>query len=144
MKKSFIQEFKDFISKGNVIDMAVGIIIGSSFTAIVQSLVNDLLMPVIGLVIGGVNFADLKIVLKPGTEEIAEVAFKYGAFIQNIINFLLIAVVVFTMVKTINKMREMARKKEEEEAAAPAEPEAPAEPSEDILLLREIRDSLKK
>lgn len=141
MKKGFIQEFKDFISKGNVIDMAVGIIIGSSFTAIVQSLVNDIVMPFIGVIIGGVNFTDLKLVLKPGTEEVAEVAIKYGQFMQNIINFLLIALVVFTMVKTINKMRDAAKKKEEEK---PAEPAAPPQPSEDILLLREIRDSLKK
>lgn len=141
MKKSFIQEFKAFISRGNVIDMAVGIIIGSSFTAIVTSLVNDVVMPVIGVVIGGINFSDLKWVLKPGTEEIAEVAIKYGSFIQAIINFLLIALVVFTIVKMINKMRDMAAKKEEEK---PAEPAAPPQPSEEVLLLREIRDSLKK
>lgn len=138
-KKGFIREFKKFISRGNVVDMAVGVIIGSAFTTIVNSLVNDVVMPVIGLIIGGISFTDLKIVLKPGTEEVAEVAIKYGTFIQNIINFLLIAVVVFTIVKGINKMRD--KKKEDEK---PRDPPAPPPTPEDILLLREIRDSLKK
>ncbi|MBE6866919.1 MAG: large-conductance mechanosensitive channel protein MscL [Ruminococcaceae bacterium] len=140
-KKGFIQEFKTFISRGNVVDMAVGVIIGSAFTKIVNSLVNDVVMPMLGVVTGGINFADLKYVITPATEEVAEVAIKYGQFIQNIIDFLLIAVVVFTMVKMINKMRDAAKKKEEEK---PAEPVAPPPTPEDILLLREIRDSLKK
>jgi len=140
-KKGFIQEFKTFISRGNVVDMAVGVIIGSAFTKIVNSLVNDIVMPMLGVVTGGINFADLKYVITPATEEVAEVAIKYGQFIQNIIDFLLIAVVVFTMVKMINKMRDAAKKKEEEK---PAEPVAPPPTPEDILLLREIRDSLKK
>ena len=140
-KKGFIQEFKTFISRGNVVDMAVGVIIGSAFTKIVNSLVNDVVMPVLGVITGGVNFADLKYVITPGTEEVAEVAIKYGQFIQNIIDFLLIAFVVFVMVKMINKMRDAAKKKEEEK---PAEPVAPPPIPEDILLLREIRDSLKK
>ncbi len=140
-KKGFIQEFKTFISRGNVVDMAVGVIIGSAFTKIVNSLVNDVVMPVLGVITGGVNFADLKYVITPGTEEVAEVAIKYGQFIQNIIDFLLIAFVVFVMVKMINKMRDAAKKKEEEK---PAEPVAPPPTPEDILLLREIRDSLKK
>ena len=139
-KKGFVQEFKTFISRGNVVDMAVGVIIGSAFTKIVNSLVNDVIMPMLGVITGGVNFADLKYVITPGTEEVAEVAVKYGQFIQNIIDFLLIAIVVFVMVKMINKMRDAAKKKEEEK---PAEPVAPPTP-EDILLLREIRDSLKK
>ena len=137
-KKGFIAEFKEFISRGNVMDMAVGVIIGSAFTAIVNSLVNDVIMPLVGVVIGGVSFDELKWVITPGTEEVAEVAVRYGAFIQNIVNFLLIAVVVFTMVKLINSFH---KKKEEEPAA---EPRPEPEPSEDILLLREIRDSLKK
>ncbi len=140
-KKGFVQEFKTFISRGNVVDMAVGVIIGSAFTKIVNSLVNDVIMPMLGVVTGGVNFADLKYVITPGTEEVAEVAVKYGQFIQNIIDFLLIAIVVFVMVKMINKMRDAAKKKEEEK---PAEPVAPPPTPEDILLLREIRDSLKK
>ncbi len=140
-KKGFIQEFKTFISRGNVVDMAVGVIIGSAFTKIVNSLVNDVFMPALSVITGGVNFSDLKYVITPATEEVAEVAIKYGAFIQNIVDFLLIAMVVFMMVKMINKMRDAAKKKEEE---APREPVAPPPTPEDILLLREIRDSLKK
>ncbi|MBR4035495.1 MAG: large-conductance mechanosensitive channel protein MscL [Oscillospiraceae bacterium] len=135
-----IQEFKAFISRGNVVDMAVGVIIGSAFTKIVNSLVNDVFMPALSVFTGGVNFSDLKYIITPGTEEVAEVAIKYGAFLQNIVDFLLIAIVVFMMVKMINKLRD-ANKKEEEK---PAEPAAPPPTPEDILLLREIRDSLKK
>ena len=108
-KKGFVQEFKTFISRGNVVDMAVGVIIGSAFTKIVNSLVNDVLMPALGVLTGGVNFADLKFVITPATEEVAEVAIKYGAFVQNIIDFLLIAIVVFVMVKIINKIRDMGK-----------------------------------
>lgn len=139
-KKGLIQEFKAFISRGNVVDMAVGVIIGSAFTKIVNSLVNDVFMPALSVFTGGVNFSDLKYIITPGTEEVAEVAIKYGAFLQNIVDFLLIAIVVFMMVKMINKLRD-ANKKEEEK---PAEPAAPPPTPEDILLLREIRDSLKK
>ncbi|MBR5642288.1 MAG: large-conductance mechanosensitive channel protein MscL [Firmicutes bacterium] len=125
-----MKEFKEFISRGNVMDMAVGIIIGGAFTAIVSSLVADIITPIIGMLLGGVNFSELAITV--GSAQLT-----YGNFIQAIINFLIIAWVVFMMVKAMNKMK----KKEEEK---PAEPEAPAEPPEDILLLREIRDSLKK
>ena len=118
--------------------MAVGVIIGSAFTAIVNSLVNDVVMPVISVITGGVDFTDWKWVITPGTEEIAECAVRYGQFIQNIINFLLIAIVVFVMVKLINSLH---RKKKEEK---PAEPPAPPAPPEDVVLLREIRDLLKK
>ncbi|MBR3184371.1 MAG: large-conductance mechanosensitive channel protein MscL [Firmicutes bacterium] len=136
-----IREFKRFISRGNVMDMAVGVIIGSAFTAIVNSLVKDLLMPIIGIALGKVSFENLKIVLTPADEAagIAESAINYGMFIQNIINFVLIALVVFMIVKSINNLK----KKEEEPAPAP-EPEPEPEPSEEVLLLREIRDSLKK
>ncbi len=148
------KEFKEFISKGNVMDMAVGLVTGSAFTAIVTSLVNDVIMPAIGVLVGGMNFADLKIVLKEAVAEtettpaVAEVAIKYGNFLQAIVNFLIVAFVIFLVVKGMNKMRAAAEKlkKEEEEAAAeeaPAE-EAPAEPSADIVLLTEIRDLLKK
>lgn len=136
-KKGFIAEFKEFISRGNVIDMAVGVIIGGAFTTIVNSLVNDVIMPFLGLIIGGINFSELKIVLTAAAGDTPETAIMYGSFIQNIINFLLIALVVFTMVKIINRFR---RKKE---APAP-EPAPEPEPPEEVLLLREIRDSLKK
>ena len=125
-----MKEFKEFISRGNVMDMAVGIIIGGAFTAIVGSLVADIITPIIGMLMGGVNFSELAVTV--GSAQLT-----YGNFIQAVINFLLVAWVLFMIVKAMNKMK----KKEEEK---PAEPEAPAEPPEDIVLLREIRDSLKK
>ena len=138
-KKGIVSEFKEFITRGNVMDMAVGIIIGGAFTAIVQSLVNDLLMPVIGALFGGIDFSTLKYVVRAADEAagIEEAAIKYGSFIQAIVNFLLIAIVIFLLVKGINKMR----RKKEEPAPAPA---APPEPSEEVKLLTEIRDALKK
>ena len=138
-KKGIVSEFKAFITRGNVMDMAVGIIIGGAFTAIVQSLVNDLLMPVIGALFGGVDFTTLRYVIREADEAagIAEASIKYGSFLQAIVNFLLIAIVIFLLVKGINKMR---RKKEE---PAPAPAPAP-EPSEEVKLLTEIRDALKK
>ena len=138
-KKGIVSEFKAFITRGNVMDMAVGIIIGGAFTAIVQSLVNDLLMPVIGALFGGVDFTTLRYVIREADEAagVAEAAIKYGSFIQAIVNFLLIAIVIFLLVKGINKMH----KKKEEPAPAPAP--AP-EPSEEVKLLTEIRDALKK
>lgn len=143
-KKGFFGEFKEFISRGNVIDMAVGVVVGSAFTAIVNSLVKDVVTPAIGLITGGIDFSAQQIVL--ATDEAGEVinAIKYGAFVQNIINFLLIALVVFCFVKIVNKIREKAAaaKKAQEEAVA----EVPAEPvkSDEVLLLEEIRDLLKK
>ena len=125
-----MKEFKEFISRGNVMDMAVGIIIGGAFTAIVGSLVADIITPIIGMLMGGINFSELAVTV--GSAQLT-----YGNFIQAIINFLLVAWVLFLIVKAMNKMK----RKEEEK---PAEPEAPAEPPEDIVLLREIRDSLKK
>ena len=138
-KKGIVSEFKEFITRGNVMDMAVGIIIGGAFTAIVQSLVNDLLMPVIGALFGGIDFSTLKYVVRAADEAagIEEAAIKYGSFIQAIVNFLLIAVVIFLLVKGINKMR----RKKEEPAPAPA---PDPEPSEEVKLLTEIRDALKK
>ena len=140
--KKFMDEFKAFISRGNVVDMAVGVIVGSAFTAIVNSLVKDVVTPFIGVLTGGVDFTQMKYVITPAVGETPEVAILYGNFIQAIINFLIIAFVVFCMVKMINSMRakmEAAKKKEEE--AAPAEP---PKPSEEVLLLTEIRDLLKK
>ena len=138
-KKGIVSEFKEFITRGNVMDMAVGIIIGGAFTAIVQSLVNDLLMPVIGALFGGIDFSTLKYVVRAADEAagIEEAAIKYGSFIQAIVNFLLIAIVIFLLVKAINKMR----RKKEEPAPAPA---PDPEPSEEVKLLTEIRDALKK
>lgn len=134
-----IKEFKEFAVKGNVVDMAVGIIIGGAFGRIVTSFVNDVIMPPIGKLIGGVNFTDLKIVLTDavianGEVVTPEVAILYGSFIQTVIDFLIIAFVIFMAIKAINKLK---REK-------PAEPEAPAAPPADVQLLTEIRDLLKK
>ena len=150
-KSKFFDEFKKFIARGNVIDMAVGVVVGSAFTAIVNQLVQGIINPCIGKLFGDINLADYKVVLTAATEETPEVAILYGSFIQAIINFLLVAFSVFVMVRAINKVKDaMTKKQREEEEAAKAaaeaakEPEAPPEPSEEILLLREIRDSLKK
>jgi len=142
-----LKEFKDFIARGNVMDMAVGIIIGAAFTAIVKSMVDDLINPFIGLFMGGVDFTNLYVVLSGDVAEGASLEaareagaaiFAYGSFIMAVINFLIIAFVVFMLVRQVNAVKEAAKKEEEE--AAPA---APAGPSElDVLL--EIRDSLKK
>lgn len=130
----FINEFREFISRGNVIDLAVGVIIGSSFTAIVNSLVNDIFMPFIGMILGKIDFTGLKYVFTPASEGVEEAAIYYGNFIQSTVNFLIVAFVLFLTVKAMNKFN---RKKEE----APAEPAAPAE---DVVLLTEIRDLLKE
>jgi len=124
----FIKEFKEFAVKGNVMDMAVGVIIGGAFGKIVSSLVDDILMPIIGTLTGGVNFADLAIT-------VGEANIKYGTFIQNVIDFLIIAFCIFCMIKGMNKLN---KKKEEPEA-----PAAPAGPTQEELLA-EIRDLLKK
>ncbi|MBQ6133462.1 MAG: large conductance mechanosensitive channel protein MscL [Lachnospiraceae bacterium] len=126
--KGFFGEFREFISKGSVMDMAVGIIIGGAFQAIINSLVNDILMPLIGMIIKTESLADLKVMV--GTAEIT-----YGAFIAAIINFLLMALVLFIIVKAMNTIREKTKKEEEE---------APKEDSDEVKLLKEIRDSLKK
>ena len=138
-KKGIVAEFKEFITRGNVMDMAVGIIIGGAFTAIVTSLVNDLLMPTIGAIFGGIDFTSLKYVIRAADEAagIEEAAIRYGSFIQAIVNFLLIAIVIFLLVRGLNKLR---RKKEE---PAP-EPAPDPEPSEEVKRLTEIRDALKK
>ena len=128
-KKGLFKEFKEFISKGNVVDMAVGVIIGGAFTAIVTSLVNDIFTPIIGTVLGGINFENFGISIPWGNEPFINL----GNFIQNIITFLLTAICLFGIVKVINTLK---RKKE----AAPA---APPAPSKEELLLTEIRDLLK-
>lgn len=139
-KKGFIGEFKEFISRGNVVDMAVGIIVGSSFTAIVTSLVNDIITPIIGYLIGGINFSDFKFEFPALMEGMTPATISYGVFIQAIINFLITAFAVFCLVKGMNTLR---RKKEEPvEEPAPEEPKEP-ELTADQQLLTEIRDLLK-
>jgi len=133
---SLMKEFKEFAVKGNVMDMAVGIIVGAAFGKIVSSFVGDVVMPPIGVMLGGVNFTDLAVILKEAVGEQAAVTLNYGKFLQTIIDFLIVAAAVFVAVKTINSLK----KKEEE---APAEPEAEPEPSKEELLLTEIRDLLK-
>ena len=143
-----LKEFKAFIAKGNVMDMAVGIIVGAAFTAIVKSVVDDLINPIIGLIIGGIDFSNLFVVLKgegdyaslTEAREAGAAVFAYGSFVMAVINFLIIAFVVFMLVRYVNKVKDAATKKEEE--AAPA-PEAPKGPSQEDLLA-EIRDLLAK
>ena len=128
-----LKEFKEFAMKGNVMDLAIAVIIGAAFGKIVSSLVNDVIMPVIGLIVGGIDFTALKIILTPAVGDTAEVAILYGTFIQTIVDFLLIALSVFCVVKVLSKLK----KKEE------AKPEAHAAPPQDVVLLTEIRDLLK-
>ncbi len=141
-----LKEFKEFAVKGNVVDMAVGIIIGAAFGTIVQSLVNDVIMPPIGLLLGNVDFSNLFVVLKEGVtagpyetlelaKEAGAVTISYGAFINTVVSFLIVAFCVFLLIRSINKM-----KRAEEEAPAPA---APPEPSAEEKLLGEIRDLLR-
>ena len=130
-----VDEFKAFAMKGNVVDMAVGIIIGAAFGKIVTSVVGDIIMPPLGMLIGGVNFTDLKLDINPNTAK--EVWWNYGNFIQACFDFLIVAFAVFLLIKAINT----ARKKEE---APPAAPPAPPVPTKEEILLTEIRDLLKK
>ena len=139
----FMTEFKQFIARGNVMDMAVGVIIGGAFGKISTSLVNDIIMPAVSMLVGGINFSDWKIVLKQavldadGVTELAPaVAINYGTFLSTILDFIIIAFAVFCMIKFLNNLH---RKKEE----APAAPPAPPEPSAEEKLLTEIRDLLK-
>ena len=125
-----LKEFKEFAFKGNIIDLAVAVIIGGAFGKIVSSLVNDVLMPAIGIILGGVSFADLKYVITPANGDIPESAILYGSFIQSIIDFLIIAFSIFLFVKLLN-----SRKKKEEVA--------PVAPSSEVVLLEEIRDIIK-
>ena len=138
----FISEFKTFAMRGNVMDMAVGIIIGGAFGKIVSSFVSDVIMPPIGILVGGVDFGDLKLTLKGAVMEGAEqispaVTLNYGAFVNTVIDFIIIAFAIFMMIKFMNNLK----KKEE---AAPAPAPAPPEPSAEEKLLTEIRDLLKK
>jgi len=131
-------EFKEFAMRGNVVDLAVGVVIGAAFGKIVASLVNDIIMPMVGYLVGGVNFNELAFQLKPASldaagAEVAAVMVKHGAFIQTIVDFMIIAFAIFVAVKVINTL-----KRKQEQA-----PVAPAEPSDEVKLLTEIRDALK-
>ena len=139
----FIKEFKEFAMRGNVIDMAVGVVIGGAFGKIVSSLVADVIMPPLGLLIGGINFSDLAVTLRPdrvvdGVQQ-AAVTLNYGSFLQVTFDFVIVAFAIFLFIKGINKLSQL--KKQEEEAAAPAEPPAP---TKEEVLLSEIRDLLKE
>lgn len=130
-----LKEFKEFAFKGNVIDLAVGVIVGGAFGKIVASLVNDVLMPIIGIMLGGINFINLKFVITPASENVAESAIYYGKFFQSIVDFLIIAISVFFFVRLIS----LAKKKEEivKKVAEPVK-------TDEVVLLEEIRDLLKK
>ena len=128
-----LNEFKKFAMRGNVVDMAVGIIIGAAFGKIVSSFVNDVLMPPIGLALGGVDFTGFQATLQEATEEAAAVTINYGVFIQHVVDFLIVAFAIFLLIRAVNSMQ-----RKEEEA-----PAAPKPPPEDIVLLREIRDALQ-
>ncbi len=126
-------DFKKFAMRGNVLDMAVGIIIGAAFGKIVSSFVNDVLMPPIGIAVGGVDFTGLQVTLREAVEDAAAVTINYGVFIQHVVDFVIVAFAVFMVVRAVTSMQ-----RKEEEA-----PAAPAAPPEDIVLLREIRDALQ-
>lgn len=128
-----MSEFKDFAMRGNVVDMAVGVVIGAAFGKIVTSLVNDVIMPPIGVLIGGVDFSDLKLVIQEAVGENPAVTINWGNTVQTILNFVIVAFAIFMVVKGMNKMK----KKEE------AKPEEPAKPSTEEVLLTEIRDALR-
>ncbi len=139
--KGFIADFKKFAMRGNVIDMAVAVVMGTAFNKIISSLVNDMIMPAIGAILGGVNFTDLKYVISPaviedGVETVAEASIKYGMFIQSVVDFLIIAFSMFVVIKLVALM---SRKKEEAEEEAPPPPKP-----DDVVLLEEIRDLLKE
>ena len=130
-----MSEFKDFAMRGNVVDMAVGIIIGAAFGKIVSSFVSDVIMPPIGVMVGGVDFTNLAVTIQEASEGVEAVTIKYGAFLQTVFDFLIVAFAIFMAIKFMNSLK----KKEEEEA-----PAAPPEPSAEETLLTEIRDLLKK
>ncbi len=130
---SVLKEFREFAVKGNVIDMAVGVVIGAAFGKIVSSLVADIITPVIGLLIGAVDFKDLKVVLKEGVDDKTTVTWNYGIFVQTIFDFLIIAWAIFVLVKLINRLKRQQ----------PAAPAVPAPPPVEVQLLTEIRDELR-
>lgn len=129
--KEFIEEFKAFAVKGNVIDLAVAVVIGAAFGKIVSSLVADIIMPLIGVILGGISFSGM-------SYQVGDAMVTYGVFLQAIVDFVIVALVIFMVVKAINKAQEAGAGKEE------VKEEAPAEPAEEVKLLREIRDSLRR
>ena len=136
---SVLKEFREFALKGNVVDMAVGIIIGAAFGKIVTSLVNDIITPPLGILIGGVDFKDLKFVLKEASEGAPAVTLNYGNFIQCTIDFIIVAIAIFAAIKAMNALRTLAIKEKKE-----AEEVTPPEPTKEEALLTEIRDILKE
>ncbi len=142
--KKFFGEFSTFIMRGNVLDMAVGVIVGGAFGKISSSLVNDIIMPMVGMLLGKVNFTDLKIILQQATivdgTEVAEISINYGVFIQQIVDFLIISAAVFVMVKTFNKLTSLRKK---QEAVEEVKEEVPAKPTTEELLM-EIVELLKE
>ena len=132
-------EFKEFAMKGNVVDMAVGIVIGAAFGKIVSSFVSDVITPPLGFLLGGVNFTDLKLVLKEAHGDVAAVALNYGNFLQTVFDFLIVAFAIFAAIKAMNTLKRMSA-----QDAPPAAPPAPPEPSAEEKLLAEIRDLLAK
>lgn len=142
MKQSkIISEFKKFIARGSVVDLACGVIMGSAFSAITNSIVNDIIMPIAGFLLGGTDFSSFKIVLRKAGENTAEVAIRYGKLLNAVLNFIIIAFVVFWIVKGFNRLRDL-QKKADDDAKKKEEQKAPAK-AQDIILLEEIRDILK-
>ena len=135
--KNFIEEFKEFAVKGNVIDLAVGVVIGGAFSKIVTSLVNDIIMPVVGILTGGINFSEYKITLKEAIGNLPAVTLNLGNFIQTAVNFLIISFCIFLFIKLINKIKISNNKVEDSSSKEKSS-------SEEVLLLRDIKDLLKK
>ncbi len=136
--KSFLKEFRDFAVKGNVMDMAIGVVIGTAFGKIVSSLVADVIMPLVGVIVGNIDLKDLSVTLMEKSDTNPEVVLTYGVFLQNVLDFTIIAFAIFLFIKIIINLKNRLLKDEEEEKT-----EAPKEDPEDVQLLREIRDLLK-
>ena len=140
-KSTFWSDFRTFAMRGNVVDMAVGVVIGGAFSKIVSSLVDNIIMPLIGLLVGKINFSDLAVVIPAQAEGAEPITIGYGLFLQNIVDFLIVALCIFTAIRLMNKLR---RKKEEEKPAEPEKAPEPPAPTKEELLLTEIRDLLKE
>lgn len=138
--KKFFEDFKTFISRGNVADMAVGVVVGGAFSKIISSLVENIIMPLIGIITGKIDLSSLKLVISPAAEGVEELSLKYGMFLQSLVDFLIIAFAVFCAIKFMTAVSKRAQRKKEDLASEPEKTEIP----EEIALLREIRDLLKK
>ena len=147
-KNGFIEEFKTFISQGSVMDLAIGMVIGAAFTAIVTSLVNDIIMPIVGLLIGGIDFSNLSIRINNFFGGNDQVVIRYGAFLQSVVNFVVVAFALFLVVRILNRMKARAKALADKKAKKIPEPEEEKKDddvqAEQVKLLREIRDNLKK